>query len=337
MPNTAADVARQLAANAEAFCRYYLSRGKRRGRYWHIGDVHNTPGQSLFVRLYGEESGPGAAGKWTDTATGEFGDLLDVIALQKGHQHLRETLREAFEFLQAPYRPVPLQPRETRSEQAPRRLFRASRPIQGTLGQRYLQSRGVTMSISPAAVRYHPRCYFRDDDKAQLQLWPALIAAVTDLDGRISGVHRTYLALDGSGKAPFNEPRRAMGNLYGNGVRLGKVDDVVVIAEGLETTLSTVALMPRLPAVAALSTSQLFLFRLPPGLKRIYIAADNDAAGDMAATRLEKRASDAGIECLRLCSELKDWNDDLRHLDYSRVRSHILSQLTDEDRQRFAA
>jgi hypothetical protein len=31
-----------------------------------VGDVKNTPGRSMFVRLSGPESGKGAAGKWTD-------------------------------------------------------------------------------------------------------------------------------------------------------------------------------------------------------------------------------------------------------------------------------
>ena len=49
------------------------------GNYWLVGDVENTPGRSMFVRLKGGESGKGAAGKWTDAATGDHGDLLDVI------------------------------------------------------------------------------------------------------------------------------------------------------------------------------------------------------------------------------------------------------------------
>ncbi len=46
--------------------------------------VRNTPGHSLFVRLRGPDSGKGAAGKWTNAATGEHGDLLDLIALNRG-------------------------------------------------------------------------------------------------------------------------------------------------------------------------------------------------------------------------------------------------------------
>jgi len=61
MRRPAAEVADRLAQHAEAVCRHYLSNGFRTGRYWHVGDVANTPGQSLYVRL----AGP-SAGKWTE-------------------------------------------------------------------------------------------------------------------------------------------------------------------------------------------------------------------------------------------------------------------------------
>jgi hypothetical protein len=66
MSSPAADLARRLARNAEAVCRHYLSNGHREGRYWLVGDVANTRGRSLFVRLSGPDHGKGAAGKWTD-------------------------------------------------------------------------------------------------------------------------------------------------------------------------------------------------------------------------------------------------------------------------------
>ena len=92
MPNLASELARRLAANAEAVCRHYLSNGYRQGRYWLVGDVGNTPGSSLYVRLHGPEAGRGAAGKWTDAATGEHGDLLDLIAANRRIEAGREVL-----------------------------------------------------------------------------------------------------------------------------------------------------------------------------------------------------------------------------------------------------
>ena len=66
MSSQAAELAQRLARSAEAVCRYYLSNGHREGRYWIVGDVANTPGRSLYVRLYGPLYGKGAAGKWTE-------------------------------------------------------------------------------------------------------------------------------------------------------------------------------------------------------------------------------------------------------------------------------
>jgi hypothetical protein len=96
------EVARRLAQNAEAVCRYYLSNGRREGRVWRVGDVDNTPGRSMAVRLTGPDSGPGAAGHWTDFATGEHGDLLDVIARTCGLHAFRDVLEEARRFLSLP-------------------------------------------------------------------------------------------------------------------------------------------------------------------------------------------------------------------------------------------
>src|SRR5215472_4950854 len=99
----ASDLARRLAEHAEAVCRHYLSKGRRSGRYWIVGDVRNTPGRSMFVRLKGRVSGKGAAGKWRDAATGEHGDLLDVIRGSCGLLDFHDVVVEAREFLNLPH------------------------------------------------------------------------------------------------------------------------------------------------------------------------------------------------------------------------------------------
>src|SRR5271163_2019510 len=106
MISAAADLARRLARDAEAVCRHYLSKGRRSGRYWIAGDVMNTPGRSLYVRLHGPDYGPGVAGKWTDAATGEHGDLLDLIALNREFSRLGDAMDEARCFLALPRPPA---------------------------------------------------------------------------------------------------------------------------------------------------------------------------------------------------------------------------------------
>src|ERR1700730_19120038 len=227
-----AELARRLARDAEAVCRRYLSNGRREGRYWLVGDVANTPGRSMFVRLKGPASGKGAAGKWTDAATGEHGDLLDLIAMNRGLDRLRDVLDEARSFLNLP-RPDPT-PDRFRQEPAPagspesaRRLFAMGQPIMGTIAEAYLRTRGITALHGSGALRFHPRCYYRADADAPTETWPALIAAVTDLGGRITGAHRTWLDPSGEDKAPIDTPRRAMGHLLRNGVRFGVAGDTM--------------------------------------------------------------------------------------------------------------
>jgi hypothetical protein len=256
MSSQAAELAHRLARDAEAVCRHYLSNGRREGRYWLVGDVANTSGRSLFVRLKGPDNGRGAAGKWTDAATGEHGDLLDLIAMNRGLDRLRDVLDEARSFLSLP-RPEPPPDRYTRQPPAPtgspesaRRLFAMSQPISGTIAEAYLRKRGIATLHGAGSLRFHPRCYYRPNFDAPTETWPALIAAVTDLAGGITGAHRTWLDPTGEGKAPVDTPRRAMGHLLGHGVRFGVAGDVMAAGEGIETMLSLRSVLPNLPMVA---------------------------------------------------------------------------------------
>jgi Toprim domain len=341
MRSQAAELARRLARDAEAVCRHYLSNGRRRGRYWLVGDVANTPGRSLFVRLSGPESGKGAAGKWTDAATGEHGDLLDLIAMSMRLDRLRDVLDEARAFLRLP-RPDPPPDRCTRQAPAPigspesaRRLFAMAQPISDTIAETYLRKRGITSLHDIAALRFHPRCYYRPDADAPTEVWPALIAAVTDLRGNITGVHRTWLDPTGNDKAPVDTPRRAMGHLLGHGVRFGMATDVMAAGEGVETMLSLRNALPGLPVVAALSANHLAALLFPATLRRLYVARDDDPAGDFAMATLTERAEAAGFEALKLSSALGDFNEDLRNLGPDDLRAALRVQLAPEDVPRF--
>jgi len=341
MSSQAAELAQRLARSAEAVCRYYLSNGHREGRYWIVGDVANTPGRSLFVRLYGPSYGKGAAGKWTDAATGQHGDLLDLIALSCGLDRLADVLAEARRFLGLA-QPTPIVPRPEppdRLPEAARRLLVMSYPLADTIAETYLRARGIAITPDLRALRFHPRCFYRTTDEAtganRYEVWPALLAAVTDLNGRVTGVHRTWLDPSGRDKAPVPSPRRALGEIAGHGVRFGTADDVMATGEGLETVLSVRTILPAMPVAAALSANHLAVFRPPPTLRRLYVAQDNDSAGRRAAQQLSCRAQAGGIEAITLTPRLKDFNDDLRQLGVAALRATLRDQLVLEDVSRF--
>ncbi len=339
MPRDASELARRLARDAEAVCRHYLSKGRRQGRYWTVGDVRNTPGRSMFVRLSGPDSGPGAAGRWTDAASAEHGDLLDVIRESCGLVEFREVAEEARRFLSLPRAEPPAAPRSPAargSAEAARRLWTIAKPLAGTLAEAYLLSRGIEDLRGCEALRFHPRCWYRgDDDDSRDQArnaWPALISAVTALDGTITGVHRTWLDPASACKAPVSTPRRAMGLLLGNAVRFGRAVDVMIAGEGLETILSLRQVMPSMPAAAALSANHLAALELPAGLRRLYLARDDDAAGRRAAEILADRARAAGVEALTLVPALDDFNGDLHRLGAAVLSNGLCAQLAPGDR-----
>ena len=346
MSQSIAALTEALAREAESVCRYYLSNGHREGGYWMVGDARNTPGRSLFVRLKGPLSGKGAVGKWTDAASGEHGDLLDIIRESCGFVDFADVALEARQFLSLP---LPQRsgdptaqsaPAPTGSSKAAKRLFAMSQPIAGTLAEGYLHNRGLTALHNTSSLRFHPRCYYRPDQHSETETWPALIASVTDLDGTITGAHRTWLDSKGSsdanlGKAPIDTPRRAMGNLLGHAVRFGTARDVMAVGEGIETMLSLRMILPNLPMAAALSAAHLAVIRFPPSLRRLYVARDNDPAGDATSARLTKRAKDAGIEAITLSPHLGDFNDDLRLAGVDALRDALRVQIAPEDVARF--
>lgn len=336
-----AEIARRLARDAEAVCRHYLSKGRREGRYWLVGNVENSPGRSLYVRLVGPDSGKGAAGKWTDAATGEHGDLLDLITARE-HLTTAAAIAEARRFLQVPrgqrhsdgLSSAAVRSPRGGSPEAARRLFRMGQPISGTLAERYLRHRGIVNLGDLTSLRFHPSCFYRDATNHRRE-WPALLAAITDNAGQITGVHRTWLSRDGRDKAPLATPRRAMGALLGNGARFGTSGEVMAAGEGIETMLSLKCALPRLPTIAALSANHLAALILPGSLRRLYIAVDEGSAGNSAAGRLRARSEFRGVEVFLLRPGIDDFNTDLTRLGAAAFLQAILPQLAEADRARF--
>ena len=212
-----------------------------------------------------------------------------------------------------------------------------TQPLIGSTADTYLRRRGITDLRGTANLRFHPNCYWRPDGDGLTQAWPAMIAAVAEINGRITGAHRTWLRRDGSGKAPVDPPRKAMGDLLGHAVRFGDTQDVLAAGEGIETILSLRQAVPMMPMVSALSAGHLAAILFPPHLRRLYIVRDNDPAGDSARDSLVDRAVDAGIEAITLSPMMGDFNEDLATYGLDAVRAAIRVQIAPEDVSRFMA
>jgi len=330
MESPARTLSSGLAERVEAVCKHYLSNGRRCGNYWIVGDVNNHAGRSLYVRLKGPLSGKGARGRWTDAATSEHGDLLDLIRAREGLTSFRDTLDEARRFLRVP-RAGSSERRDGHSGgrdtvALARKIWAASRLIAGTPAEAYLRARKITADLHDAPLRYHPALLYRDPNSLPRKL-PALVAAVTDNSGMIMGIHRTFLDSACTCKAHVASPRRSLGAILGNGVRFGVIDDFAIIGEGIETVLSLKSALPKIPMVAALSAAHLAAWAIPFGLRRLIIAADNDPAGRRAASKLSERAKVSGVETETVVARGADFNDDLQRVSCERVWRRLGSSI----------
>jgi hypothetical protein len=328
-----AEISANLGARAESFCRAYFSEGCRQGDYWQVGDTSGAAGRSLVIRLQAQDGRK--AGGWTDYATGEFGDLIDLLHAKLGPTSLKETITEARHFLgNVPISAKSVPMRSLKSPAASntsrmvsaRRLFAAGKPVLGTAAAAYLHQRSIAR-FGPA-LQYHPRVYFRgaDTGREQLRYAPALLAKITDNQGNITGCARTYLDPNTGRIADLSSPKRILGQLHGNAVRFWSASNPaeLIVGEGLENTLSVGTALPEFNLASCLTATHLGLFIPPSGIKRIWIVRDNDAAGERAAQRLTSKLEQVDIVCRCLVPKLGDFNGDLLAFGKDTLRRTLL-------------
>jgi putative DNA primase/helicase len=159
-----------------------------------------------------------------------------------------------------------------------RDMWRSASPADGTIAERYLRYRLPGLGEIPPTIRYLPpgSPYASHPDGNG---WPVMIAAVKrEGEAGIVAVSRTWIAMDGRGKASLRPPRKFTGSVAGGAVRLAPVAETLIVAEGVETTLATM-IATGLPAWAALSAGGIRSLVLPATVRTVIVAADNDAAG----------------------------------------------------------
>lgn len=142
--------------------------------------------------------------------------------------------------------------------------------------------------FADSALRWFPR-----EEHPSGWRGPCLVALVTDTTtGRPLTVHRTWLAPDGSSKAPLDRPRLLWPGLPKRGgvVRLVPDDEITVglaIAEGIETALAFAQVFPTV--WACIDAGNLASFPVLDGVESLTICADHDKSGLLAAENCARR------------------------------------------------
>ena len=227
---------------------------RRAGREW-IGlspfNVERTP--SFTVK--------DDAGFYHCFSSGMHGDIFDAVQHFKGLD-----FPGAVEFLSGgrqevtPEERARIQARRKEREEREKadrqrtmsrieRTFDNARPIIGTYGEDYLVRRGLDVDASWVFdlrfVDRLPYYGFADADVnelSELGAYPAMVAAIRDVDGVMIGMHRTYLdgdvpvKLTPPGDPKRNRAKKISGETSGGMIRLSEIGGRLATGEGIETT-----------------------------------------------------------------------------------------------------
>lgn len=202
-------------------------------------------------------------GKWRCFACLDFGDVVDLERALRGG-----TVAEAARRLAgAPPGPAAQTERPAPTAKGPSEpsgsariaaeLLAGSRPVTGTLAERYLRARGIAPDViacAAANLRYHPGAKWgwdgarREWIKAPALILPVVVAGPGGAPVPTGGVHATYLARDGQSKAALEPAKRMWGPQSLDGRPGGawligpRGTGALVVGEGAETVLSVVTL-----------------------------------------------------------------------------------------------
>jgi hypothetical protein len=166
----------------------------------------------------------------------------------------------------------------------------------------YLKSRGLDLADYPVSLRMATLPYY--EGGVERGRFPVMLGAVTDKDGKLLALHRTFITDDGH-KAPVENPKkltRASATIAGASIKLHPPEIIegkltLGVAEGIETALAC-WLGSQIPTWSCVSANGIKTFNWPPDLERLVIFADHDLSGvgQAAANALAARAAAAGLE-----------------------------------------
>jgi hypothetical protein len=274
------DIAARLRECAEEWVPNHFPRGRREGHEWRLANINGDPPRkngSCVITLDGDH-----AGDWIDFDGNRGGGPIDTLAHATGRIG-RDLYAYAAKLVGTPPE-NPVSRRRPAKARRPRRdmsgeieaILAATVPIAGTVAEQYLKARGLADPAVPDLL-FHPNLIHRESRTSH----PAMVAVVRNQDGNRIAIHRTWLGGDGAGKANLPKPRMMLGPVAGGAVRLADVraDNVLGVAEGIETALAVMAACPNLPVWATLSAAGLERVVLPPDVQSVVILADHDESG----------------------------------------------------------
>lgn len=200
-------------------------------------------------------------------------------------------------------------------EQAARKFFAESGPVAGTPGETYLRARGITIALPDTSyVRFGMVPSWQNKETGE---WgrkrPALVCGAQDGTGAVVGIQRIFFKNDNPALG-VKDCKLSLGTIRGSALRLAPPEPTIIMAEGPEDGLSVMQEGPGLPVWVPFGTSMMPSVVLPPIVRSVIVAGQNNTAGRVAANKAALALSERGLD-VRLvwpASTFDDWNDQLR-------------------------
>ena len=288
---------------------------------------------SLCISLSGK-----TLGQWKDFARDEGGDLFKLVQRER-NLTFPEAVTWVAEHVHA--RPVARHTTVARQQETPsanddlvrrlqkvEKLVDASRPVTGTLAERYLQDhRGIHQPL-PDDLRFIPSVWHSGAKKSL----PALAALARTPDGTVTALQVIYLDEKTGAKAAVDLKKQSFGLVKGSLVCLQKGDGPVFVAEGVETALSLkeAGLTGSVYAALGIANFRNVSTFFPDTRQPLVLCADQDGEGSPAHTVVDKAVAtlkEAGysVSLIRPSAEngKDDFNDVLKRDGVAGVRRYF--------------
>ena len=280
-----------------------------------------------------------ADGLWYSFETGEKGNVLQLITAQMGFSDFKDTLDYAKDFLNCPdtvnygISQNKINVKKTKvsknTKEYAKKLYDNSKPIKGTLAERYLKDYRKTLNYKEANLRFIPEIStWHGDKKTKV---PALLCVAKDRNGELNHVHVIRLnPSTGDKDIASNTEKQTYGAVNGCSIELNKQSkgQTTYVAEGVETGLSILAGDPNANVLAITgkeSFKNIDLFRLS---NKVVLCLDNDGEATFKTSVIEKavfRLIEAGKSVSLIIPKKTgdDFNDVLKRDGASAIRQHM--------------
>ncbi|WP_196214756.1 conjugative transfer relaxase/helicase TraI [Piscirickettsia salmonis] len=284
--------------------------------------------------------------KWYSHEEGKGGGSFDLIQREMGFTHFKDSLDFGKKFLnyspdiiksesknKEPILSIKQEEKTEKLKQYAQTLYNKSKPIKGTLSEKYLVEHRQIIQTNHSNLRYLPSIPGYKNNKKVYT--PALLAIAKNSKGEVNHAQVIRLDKDGSKNNDVSINKQIYGKTNGLPIELNDKADrsVSYLFKGVETALSSLNINKEAHVMALLSKSNLVNVDLKKLANKVVLCLDNDGVKTLTDRTIKKaihRLVDAGKEVRIVMPEKDktDFNDVLRKEGYSELSKQFNTTLS---------